>query len=432
MNSKVWPAWFSTRAVDLVMGIFLCAGILKAIDVPHFADTLATWRYIPQSLVPLLAYLVPMLEIALALSWFLRLYPRVAVIGVQSLLVLFSTVYLFHTRDPGPPPDCGCLGRIVRYELQQSAILSLAGRNAGLFLMLLAGAWFSGTFSRASSRLSAPQNRVSLERSCPETRETGPTPREALRPREGDQALIAKANRAFSLLELLVVIAVVALVLSLAAPALSGVWDRAKSARTLANLRSHAINMIAYTGDWDGQFLAMTDPRDEITTIEMDGRSYTLTYWAPTVAWPLGLLDEYYGGNMGHASLLGDDDDVAQVWGNWGYKLSASFLARPEFWNPSTREGINQLGSTRLSDVTFPSRKGMFVPYDDMPSSDYKSSLPNLVWHIGFVDGSASPVKQGDLRPGYKTAESGIGSGGFWYGRPVMHTLDGVHGYDLK
>lgn len=53
-------------------------------------------------------------------------------------------------------------------------------------------------------------------------------------------------------------------------------------------------------------------------------------------------------------------------------------------------------------------------------------------WRIGFVDGSARAVAQSELLPGYRTGEYPFGSGSSMLGFPVIHTIDGVRGRDVK
>ena len=241
-----------------------------------------------------------------------------------------------------------------------------------------------------------------------------------------------REERAFTILELIAVIALVVLLLSLLAPVLHGAWNRAGSTRTLANLRTHASNTAAYTGDWGESFPAMTRHEDEITRVVVNGREYNLNYWSPTVMWPLAMLNEGYESNMAHPSLIERDDEVAQPWGNWAYSYAASFLARPEFWNPRTREGVHQLASTRVSEVRFPAQKGLFVPFEDLPSSTLDLQDQSRRWRIGFVDASARAVPRGMLGEWYRSGEGGHGSGSSSVGFPVTHTIDGIHGLDVR
>lgn len=231
---------------------------------------------------------------------------------------------------------------------------------------------------------------------------------------------------------MIVVIALVSLLLSLLVPVLQGAWGKAESVRTLSNLRAHATNTTAYASDWNGFFPAMTRPEDNVTRVVVNGREYNLHYWSPTVMWPLAMLNEFYDSNMAHPSLIERDDDVAQPWGNWAYRYSSSFLARPEFWSPQTREGTHQLGATRLSEVRHPAQKGLFVPFGDLPEDFLELSNSSRRWHIGFVDTSARSLSRGLLGEWYRSGEGEYGSGGGSVGFPVTHTINGIHGFDIR
>ncbi len=402
--------WVGRRLVDLVVVVLFVAGVAKLADVPTFARALLTWKYIPRDVVMLLAYGVSLAELGIGLLWFLQIGRRVAVLGAATLLIVFTATYLYHTRDPGPPPDCGCLGRIIRYEAQQAAIGGLVVRNGSLLVGLLAGAFASGVFHLPNA---APGQRERFSKPVVRTPPSG--------------------QRGFTLLETIVVIALITLLVSLLMPSLQGVRARGREVRTLSNLRSHATNMAAYTGDWQDTFLFMTDPDLETTRAVVNGRDYDMSYWAPTIVWPLGLLEAYYDANMVHPSLIEETKDVAQEWGMWAYTYSASFLARPEFWNPETREGAHQLAPTRLPEVRYPGSKGVIVPSADYVPQDFDTRLMGRArWRVGFVDGSARAVAQNDLLPGYRTGEAPYGSGSTSIGFPITHTIDGVRGRDVK
>ncbi len=393
--------------VDLVVAFILVAAIAKLADVPEFGRSLLTWKYIPHAAITPLAYGVPLVELSLALLWFLRLGPRTAVVGVGLLLVLFTSVFLYHVRDPGPPPDCGCLGKIIQYESQQAAITGLVTRNGALFGLLVVGAWIGGVFR---------------------------SPPVAGHPIGSDEIGWQRgAVRAFTLIEVIFVIAIIALLVSLLMPALGGVRQKARDAKTLSNLRTHATNMASYTSDWQGQFPYMTDPELDATEVIAGGQTFEVSYWGAAIVWPLGLLDSYYDGNLAHPSLIEKQKDVAQAWGMWAYTYSSSFLARPEFWNPKTREGVHQLRPTTMGDVRYPSQKGILIPGDDQSPENVDFSFrPTIGARVGFVDTSARFVGVSEFLPWYTSGEYPYGSASSMIGFPITHTIDGVRGRDIK
>jgi prepilin-type N-terminal cleavage/methylation domain-containing protein len=68
------------------------------------------------------------------------------------------------------------------------------------------------------------------------------------------------ARRAFTLVEMLVVISIIALLISLLLPAIATARDKAQISQSVANLRNLAAANEAYAGDWnDRQFTAVPD-----------------------------------------------------------------------------------------------------------------------------------------------------------------------------
>lgn len=63
-----------------------------------------------------------------------------------------------------------------------------------------------------------------------------------------------RTGRAFTLIELLVVIAVIALIIGILLPALAGARESARTTRCLANVRSIAQGLSAYSGDYREMF----------------------------------------------------------------------------------------------------------------------------------------------------------------------------------
>ena len=120
-------------------------------------------------------------------------------------------------------------------------------------------------------------------------------------------------KKAFTLIELLVVIAIIALLLSIVMPALRKVKDQAKIILCKANVRSVALTVAMYAGDYDGKMFpygsglfinelsAYTDEMDEIrycpATKKMD-ESTAVDRWGTskdTWCWSSGLPEPEQG-----------------------------------------------------------------------------------------------------------------------------------------
>lgn len=162
--------WFARRAINLVMLVLLIAGLLKAYDVAEFASALRTWTLFPKWLPLFLAPVVPALEIAVALGWFLRVRPRLAIASAAALLALFTGVYVLHL-SMGEAPKCGCLGLIKAFQDSKHEATALITRNGVLLAILIIGARILNLPGESSAqRLGTPKR----SRVAQATRQPGP------------------------------------------------------------------------------------------------------------------------------------------------------------------------------------------------------------------------------------------------------------------
>jgi prepilin-type N-terminal cleavage/methylation domain-containing protein len=120
---------------------------------------------------------------------------------------------------------------------------------------------------------------------------------------------VTGGHSAFTLVELLVVISVVALLLSLLAPSLAGARDSARTGACLSNQRQLAAGWMMYAGDFDGRAMPLGD-------------AGTMTYWwGALVATPAlrveherGYLSPYLDAGLHERSAY---ECPAQPWGTY-------------------------------------------------------------------------------------------------------------------
>lgn len=239
------------------------------------------------------------------------------------------------------------------------------------------------------------------------------------------------ANRGFSLPELLVVIAVIAVLLALGVGQLGQSKRAAVSARVLGDMRSHGAVFAVYNSDWRDAMPYVTNPKTDYTELHTSNFSWNVRYFDAFAFWHVGLADGYYHDDIlqscfhppGYPATLGTP-----------YKYSVSFLAEPNYWNTLTRTGPAQWKCMHAADVAFPSKKGQLINWAS--AIDNESSTisfgPSLRTETGFCDGSARVVPYRGFLAYVRDGDGPFGPPPRSIGQPVLHTLLGCLGKDVE
>jgi uncharacterized membrane protein YphA (DoxX/SURF4 family) len=101
--------WFATVMRLVLAGYLGVAGLLK---LPHPAESVRAvraYRILPESIVPTVGYVLPLLEVAIALLLVLGLGTRVAAV-FSSLLMTAFIIGIASVASRGISIDCGCFG----------------------------------------------------------------------------------------------------------------------------------------------------------------------------------------------------------------------------------------------------------------------------------------------------------------------------------
>jgi uncharacterized membrane protein YphA (DoxX/SURF4 family) len=101
--------WFATVVRLVLAGYLGVAGLLK---LPHPAESVRAvraYRILPESIVPTVGYVLPLLEVAIALLLVLGLGTRVAAV-FSSLLMTAFIIGIASVASRGISIDCGCFG----------------------------------------------------------------------------------------------------------------------------------------------------------------------------------------------------------------------------------------------------------------------------------------------------------------------------------
>jgi uncharacterized membrane protein YphA (DoxX/SURF4 family) len=128
-----------TRAVAgaagfAVGGIFVYAGIFKALDPAQFAADIANFRLLPWPACAALALYLPWLEIVCGTALIVRRL-RVAAALVLSVLCVVFLIALASAKARGLDIACGCFGTGDSGHLLRALLLDAAILSALIFLL---------------------------------------------------------------------------------------------------------------------------------------------------------------------------------------------------------------------------------------------------------------------------------------------------------
>jgi putative oxidoreductase len=144
--------WLADPRLSLVLrivlgGLFVYAGVIKALGVHALADDIANYQIVPAALIPWLAATLPAIEILAGGLLLVGLYTRAAALLVGAMMVVFMGA-LAQAFARGIDLACGCFGGKAPADW-----LTLV-RDAALLAAALVVARFDrGAFALAPARL---------------------------------------------------------------------------------------------------------------------------------------------------------------------------------------------------------------------------------------------------------------------------------------
>jgi len=396
---------FASAAVAALLApsVLAFASIGKVLAWDRFQVSLDSYTLLSEAIRSLALTLTPAVEM-IPLVVLLARRPLLANILAATLLTLFTLVIVWHWTN-NVRPSCGCLGLWADYTRIEETSRFAVVRN-GALLMVSLGLVASGL------------------------RRTG------WRSRSSREVTATPSRRAFTLVELLVVIVVVAILGALTAGLLSRARSEARRTISLSNLRTHGAAISSYTDDHAEIFPYFTTIGFGTATLSAAGLSLTVSYFDAHRTWHIALADSAYAGNPFSRSFVPPRyvDEADSRWPLYTpYLYGCAFIADARFWNPSTRTGPDQFAPTRVAQVLYPSAKVLVVESWPYARDEGKSSarLPAVL-----VDGSASPLRPGSWNNGYERGDghAHIAEGAIHFADspPLLHTIDGVHGRDLR
>jgi prepilin-type N-terminal cleavage/methylation domain-containing protein len=389
------------------MAFLVVAAISKFSDIRAFQSSLHTWSAVPTVLHPAIAVIIPSLELILGMTWICGFHVKKVRWLATALVAGFTAGYALHWLLL-KRPECECVSLLASYFSMLEEGRWVIPRNTIVMAFLIAG---TDSRQATESAIESPrQTRIS--------RTSG-----------------------FTLVEMLLVIALIGILISLALPSLGRLRDLTKRSITLSNLRTHMVAASTYTIDFKDLMPYATSPvaRYSVLRCRSKGVAVRARYFDMMNRWNIALADGYYDGNLSSKIFVSPLNRFAQgrvdavVLGT-DYWYSCSFLASPEFFDEASRLfPSTQFRAVRLSEVVFPHYKIVFAD-NAAPISIGNDDYGTL--NSAFSDGHvASACSDSDLvHYSGDGLESRVSHGGHFPGSlyPLLHTSQGVRGRDVK
>jgi prepilin-type N-terminal cleavage/methylation domain-containing protein len=234
-------------------------------------------------------------------------------------------------------------------------------------------------------------------------------------------------TRALTLTEVLLVMAIVAILAALLAPSLSGTRDAAKRRVNLSDLRSHTAVFAAYANENRHALPFVTRPDVEFTVLGSGDHEVSARFFWARNLWPLALARSHYNTTAADPIFYAKNSKFNQV---DTYEYAPTCFSLPAFWNAQTRTGPDQWRPVTIDSVLFPSHKGILANFADAATSWANYTLAGSSPDVAWIDGSATTVRHDELSAPYGPAEGQWGGPPTPFGRVIMHTVDGARGRD--
>jgi uncharacterized membrane protein YphA (DoxX/SURF4 family) len=148
-----------SRAV--VGGVFLLAGVSKALDINAFAGEISAYQIVPTALVQPMAIALPLLEILIGGYLLLGLMQRWAAAAAGALLLVFIAAMAWALAR-GLALDCGCFGSTLGLSaFRETVSIGSVARDVlwllfAIHLIIVPGVWSLDAFRRKRAHAISP------------------------------------------------------------------------------------------------------------------------------------------------------------------------------------------------------------------------------------------------------------------------------------
>lgn len=398
----------ATAIAAVTMLLVTIAALAKAADLETFRQSLDSWTFLPPTTHAHVTVMVPVAEVIIVTSFFIGFRRQTATIACAAMLLLFTAMHVGQI-SLGVAPDCNCFGKLLAHERTIDAAWSAVARNTGMIALLLP-AIFVGFW---------PENRAN---------QSDAAPARDLDPPDLSTAHTPGAQSAFTLLETLVVVAIVATLIAILLPALSHIRDASRDTSDLADLRSQGMALAAFSADHDDEFLSGSDPNNDKHTFGGGSQSVVAErYFDFFFYWPLEIVAEGYIDVLNNNEVfISAVDSNGSVLGD--YRYPCTMIAAPDFYSDRRLPGRTQWRPTKQGEVLFPAAKALVARASptrwDCPECEDEMAV--------FVDLSARGVQRRDVARGFVEGDGTESSTHLSRGLLFLHAVNGVRGMDVE
>ncbi len=307
----------------------------------------------------------------------------------------------------GERPTCRCWGLLDQWVAQREAARGGVWMSLGMLGVLLLAEF---TLARHDER-GAPSG-----------------------PAWGEPLCARVARRAFSLLELLVVVLIVAGLVAILAPSLGSARGAALRTKTLSHLHSMGGALASYTHDYREGWPLMFDPLATSWVVRdtlRERASETTIYFAQHTLW-IYLIGPYAFSGEVYNPVMFPAEDPPTV-SRTPLVYPCVFVADPAYWKPETREGRGQWRGTRVGEVVHPSAKVLLSSAHATAQIVDVRSAGDVRVPCLLAEGSARAPQLSEFKPGMSSGDGPWVPGAIHnYDDGIgWHTIDGVRGRDL-
>ncbi|MCB9844897.1 MAG: type II secretion system protein [Phycisphaeraceae bacterium] len=241
-------------------------------------------------------------------------------------------------------------------------------------------------------------------------------------------ATASRSTRGLTLIEVLLVIAVIALLMAMLLPRLSFGLEASRRAQSHANLRSLAAVVTMYTSDHKDYYPALYP-----NTMYPQSEDLLFSDFWWTVAW------NWPGVVYGYLPINHNIDTYVSPWAarrgigsSWptSYWYSTSFVGRPELWSGHAPSDYAYLAAQRAGDAVFPARKVLLWDGEfGARTHELKRDGPDIdePMPMHLADGSGQDTPPSKASQAVPNPFQHLG-----YDLRLQNTRDGLRGIDIQ